>query len=255
MLKIQFTLDQCLLYRPYICTDISLYKVWFQNRRAKWRKSERFTQRTPSSKDDGENVDDVRSENEADDPDVCGDVSDTNEGVDDTKDGECGTQDKISEVETVQNTETETPAEVAKDVENVHKPLNVPLSEPPASSEMATKLNISDKSLDEDDRILEGKRNSPDKHLIHSFVSPENNSEQDLKTSRSVPLPDEVTSSMTSSSSTPPPPLTSLALVNSARASMLMGSKPMLQQSFTQTLMALSNNAMNRPSFFPMLDR
>ena len=93
-------------------------------------------------------------------------------------------------------------------------------------------------------------------HSIHSIVS--NNNDQMIETNdtqQSKSLEDDSNSSPVRPTGSPASPLASLALVNTARANMMMNSKPMLQHSFTQTLMALSNNAMNRPAFFPMLER
>jgi hypothetical protein len=98
--------------------------------------------------------------------------------------------------------------------------------------------------------------NPPPAHSIHSIVS--NNNDQMIEsndTPQSKSPEDDSNSSPVRSTGSPVSPLASLALVNTARANMMMNSKPMLQHSFTQTQMALSNNAMNRPAFFPMLER
>lgn len=95
-------------------------------------------------------------------------------------------------------------------------------------------------------------------HLIHNIVSMSDSVEQTTESqdpSQPKTQADDNESLPVRSAGSPSSQLASLALVNTARASMMMNSKPMLQHSFTQTLMALSNNAMNRPSFFPMLDR
>lgn len=95
-------------------------------------------------------------------------------------------------------------------------------------------------------------------HLIQNIVSVSNKSEQSVESTEQAQSKAHAEDSDTPpirSSVSPTSPLASLALVNTARANMMMNSKPMLQHSFTQTLMALSNNAMNRPSFFPMLEK
>lgn len=209
------------------------------------------------SKDDAENGDDVRSDNEAEDPDVCGDVSDSNPDVEETKDDK--NKDKAI-IALPNECENETVNMTIKDNSETKVLKNDVDGEPQSSEEIQLIHSPKPESLEIDEEHEEGVKDmSTNKHFIKEMVNPEINNEIDIPipkahTGRSNSILGEMTSHMTPSSS-PSPPLTSMALVNNARASMMMTSKPMLQQSFTQTLMALSNNAMNRPSFFPMLDR
>ncbi|KAH3863576.1 hypothetical protein DPMN_026566 [Dreissena polymorpha] len=108
--------------------------------------------------------------------------------------------------------------------------------------------------LNKDTKVVVNEREHiekvPNSHSIHHLVATNNNNDSPS------PFAPKLSTAVdaTSSPQPPTPPLAPMALFNSARANLMMTSKPMLQHSFTQTLMALSNNAMNRPSFFPMLD-
>ena len=94
------------------------------------------------------------------------------------------------------------------------------------------------------------------KHIVSDSGSEDRKtSTPDLLQPNTSSVDGERVTSPTLSSTTPSPPLASIALANSARASLMMHAKPMLQHSFTQTLMALNSNAINRPSFFPLMDR
>ena len=142
---------------------------------------------------------------------------------------------------------------------NDHQVINMSTSEKPHSPQELHNVESSQESdVAEIDDDVTAKDMSTHKHSIKGLVSLESHDNdidsQVVKSQRSSVTFEEMSPSMVTSAS-PSPPLPSMSLVNSARASMMMSSKPMLQQSFTQTLMALSNNAMNRPSFFPMLDR
>lgn len=142
------------------------------------------------------------------------------------------------------------------------------LSQDTCEQKVATEMSnegISDQgqedlASDEAIKTEDEKVNSLQTHLIHNIVSVSNKSEQIVESTEPAQSKTQAEDSDTPpissrSSISPTSPLASLALVNTARANMMMNSKPMLQHSFTQTLMALSNNAMNRPSFFPMLEK
>lgn len=241
---------------------ITYFQVWFQNRRAKWRKSERFTQRQPSSKDAGENPDEGKSDNEAEDPDVCGDISEPEpeerdeehfkrekmlndtENSDELRSNNC-TENNENNIESDSFTEKSMLPQTAAEKKVVMATEDITDQTPEdltSSSSLKTDTDVK----------------TPPAHLIHNIVSMSDSVEQTTESqdpSQPKTHTDDNESLPVRSAGSPSSQLASLALVNTARASMMMNSKPMLQHSFTQTLMALSNNAMNRPSFFPMLDR
>ena len=221
--------------------------MWFQNRRAKWRKSERFTQsRSQAPKSPGNEADDaIKSENEADGRDVNDDLSD----------GELERNEGSEKVEQKQDF-VQTQSSVA-----LNEPITVELTQQTfVESEKDMNL-VKDQEGEHTGEYKTINNNTlpPKDHSIDSLVS--NHSGMEIRNPfREIPTSHPVTetrpaSPSLSSGSSSPPVNTSSSISANARAGLMLQSKPMLQHTFTQTLLALNNNAINRSSFFPMLDR
>lgn len=251
--------------------------MWFQNRRAKWRKSERFSQQPKSGQTDehtgtgqDENGDiqinqselETASITSLDDDDVIENANELN-----VCDGSMAAHD-IVECHTTENIGDDSRE---KDTINVHG--NVDNGEISSTLSDETPVIKTEADVLANDTRPCSSKEDDDKIDSDKVVNAETNCEQtysplqtEQEHSTDIPTMNTPTHLQTASQSdTPPPPVSpsSSSVTTSAQQHLvghpsdllLFHKQPSsLQTSFAQTLMALNNNASPRSPFFPIVD-
>lgn len=239
---------------------VFLMKVWFQNRRAKWRKSERFSQQPKSGTSIQNDVNGDEMLSEGDDAKI---------------------EDEL-EVETVTSTElaSEGDSQAAKLLDVISREIDRHSPEPCCSkpedntstvqeTSSESEIPAYDKNEDEPQKRVEKteETDGSDSVTVTSDANDCMTATSDIKeegnddaltipktTQSSGRIPSSLPSifsgmqNMCSSSSL------LMSMANQSQDNMLLQKQQFMQPSFVQTLLALNNNVVNRQSMLPFME-